>query len=112
MSLSITLTAVRPTTVFDGNLTHNLKAMAKEAGIYEIVWTPHEIWPYKLRELRAKDLVDPLQRGLDKLLADPEKFQRLSPENGWGTYEGLVSFVRRYVEACRANPDATVFTHS
>ena len=31
MSLDVTLTAVRPTTVYDANITHNLGAMAREA---------------------------------------------------------------------------------
>jgi hypothetical protein len=33
MSLDITLTAVRPTPVFDANITHNLSKMADENGL-------------------------------------------------------------------------------
>lgn len=37
MSLDVYLSAVRETTIFSENITHNLNRMADAAGIYEIV---------------------------------------------------------------------------
>jgi hypothetical protein len=42
MSLDITLTVVRETSVFERNITHNLNRMADEAGIYGVIWRPEE----------------------------------------------------------------------
>lgn len=103
MSLDVYLTAVRPTEVYSGNITHNLNRMAEAAGIYYHLWRPDEIGI-----TQAALLVIPLTEGLQRLLADPEKFKELNPENGWGNYENLVEFVRAYRDACEANPDATV----
>jgi hypothetical protein len=91
------------TTVYHRNITHNLGKMADAAGIYEHLWRPDEIGV-----ARAKDLIDPMAEGLAKLRADPEAFAIHNPSNGWGNYDGLVSFVAEYLEACRRYPEATV----
>ena len=84
-------------------MTHNLGAMAKEAGLYEYLWRPDE-----LGITHARELIDPLQTGFALLLAEPDRFRALNPSNGWGSYEGLCEFVRGYLTACEANPDAAV----
>lgn len=89
--------------VFDANITHNLGRMAGEAGIYEALWRPEEI-----NIDTAGQLIGLLEGGLEKLLADPDHYQQFNPENGWGSYEGLVSFVKRYLQACQAYPRARV----
>ncbi len=87
--------------VFWANITHNLGAMAKEAGLYEALWQPNML-------ARAADLIEPLRGGLARLKTNPDAFRRLNPENGWGTYEGLVEFVEEYLAACERWPDAEV----
>ena len=103
MSLDVYLTVTKPTEVFEWNITHNLGQMAREAGIYEALWRPEEI-----NVTTAEQLVPLLETGLEKLKADPIRFRRFNPENGWGNYEGLVKFVEKYLEACIENPDAEV----
>jgi hypothetical protein len=49
-----------------------------------------------------------LREGLRILEEDEEKLLHLNPENGWGSYEYLVSFVREYLEACEKFPHANV----
>lgn len=89
--------------VYDANITHNLNKMADAAGIYQALWRPEEIGITK-----AGQLAPLLRDGLKKLEADPEKFKQFNPPNGWGDYDGLVSFVRRYLVACEDYPDADV----
>ena len=90
--------------VFSANITHNLGGMAREAGEYAAMWRPDE------NGMRtASDLIAPLEAGLAALEADPDRFMAMNPENGWGSYDGLVRFVRRYLEACRENPECTVY---
>ena len=90
-------------TVYHGNITHNLGKMAKAAGIYPALWRPEEVGIVK-----AGNLVEPLQKGLAELRADPERFEALNPENGWGTYEGLLAFAAEYLIACMVYPEATI----
>lgn len=103
MSLDVSLHAVRRTQVYDANITHNLAGMAKEAGVYLAMWQPDEIGIST-----AAELAEILETGLAKLEAEPERFRAMNPPNGWGSYEGLVQFVRNYLQACRDNPDAEV----
>lgn len=92
-----------PTTVHEGNITHNLGPMAREAGIYKALWRPEE-----LGIKTAAELVPLLAEGLAKLESDPAHFRQFDATNGWGVYEGLVRFVRNYLSACREHSDATV----
>jgi hypothetical protein len=103
MSLDVSLTRIQPTEVYHDSITHNLGKMAREAGLYEALWRPEEIGV-----TTAQQLAPLLRVGLEVLKGHPEKFQRLNPSNGWGTYEGLVQFVQDYLDACLENPDATV----
>lgn len=103
MSLDVYLEAVRPTGVYWDNITHNLGVMAKEAGLYEALWRPDEV-PID----SAAFLAVHLREGLARLKAEPERYRKLNPENGWGSYERLVEFVEKYIAACEANPDARI----
>lgn len=88
---------------YTDNITHNLNIMAKEADLYDPLWHPE-----KLGIVKAKDLIDYLREGLHKLKLEPDKYIQFNPENGWGTYEGLVNFVESYLSACYKYPEAEV----
>jgi hypothetical protein len=89
--------------LFDANITHNLTRMADAAGIYQHLWRPEEIGITK-----AHQLAQPLRDGLARLRSDPDRFKTFNPENGWGSYDGLVRFVVKYLAACEEYPDADV----
>ena len=88
---------------FSANITHNLGRMAEEAGIYEACWH-HD----RIGAVKAADLIDLLSTGLAALVADPQRFTKLNPSNGWGDYDGLIRFVDRYLAACREYPHADI----
>jgi len=89
--------------IYAANITHNLNTMAAAAGLYEALWRPDENnW------MKASDLIEVLEAGLEKLKAEPEKFKKYEPDNGWGTYDGLVEFTEKYLAACKANPETRV----
>jgi hypothetical protein len=94
---------VEDDTVYSANITHNLSEMADAAGIYKHLWRPDEIGITK-----ASELIEPLRAGLEQLQANPLHFQQFNPDNGWGSYEGLLRFVRDYWRACEEWPDAEV----
>lgn len=89
--------------VYSANITHNLINMADEAEIYKHLWRPDEIGITK-----AAELIEPLSAGLALLKSAPERFKKFNPENGWGTYDGLVAFVENYLAACEEYPTASV----
>ena len=89
--------------VYDANITHNLGAMANAAGIYHALWRPDEIGL-----TTAGELIEPLEKGLAKLTADPDAFKVYNPANGWGDYDLLVRFTADYLAACKRYPEARV----
>lgn len=109
MSLDVYLNVVKPCSVYEANITHNLGKMADacdlESGytLYQVLWRPEEIGIQK-----AGLLAEFLDEAFNILLAEPDKFKQYNPENGWGSYDGLVNFVYHYRNACWDNPDADV----
>ncbi len=107
MSLDVYLMVTQPVSVYDANITHNLGKMASAVKLsngmtlYDILWRPDEHGFYY-----AKEISELLDEGFNILLSSPEEYKRYNPENGWGSYEGLVNFVYNYRNACWDNPDA------
>jgi hypothetical protein len=90
---------------YSSNITHNLGAMAEAVGIYKHLWRPEELHD---GPIKANELIEPIAAGLALLESDPVRFEKFNSANGWGLYENFVPFVRKYLEALRQYPDATV----
>jgi len=90
-------------TVYDNNITHNLTEMADEAGIYDLLWRPKENG-YG----RAHSIAHKLEKGIKLLKDNPKKFEKLNPENKWGSYENLIEFAESVLDACNEYPNAFI----
>lgn len=89
--------------VFSANITHNLANMAREAGIYGIVWRPED------NEIeRAEQMIELLEEGIALMKADRMRFKVFDSPNGWGLYENFLPWLEEYLAACKEYPDATV----
>ena len=86
--------------VFDRNITNNLTTMATECGLYTPLWDSHGS--------TSGQLIESVTAGLMKLQSSPEHYKTFNPANGWGDYNGLVSFAQSFLLACIAYPDAIV----
>lgn len=82
------------------NVTHNLANMAKhiivgEYDFYRLLWHPDDngflAATKKYREL--------IYQGLAYMLSHRKELEQYNPENGWGSYNSLLSFVQSYAEA-------------
>jgi len=89
--------------VYSANITHNLNRMAGEAGIYEALWHP-EYKGYKY----AKDIIEPIEKGLKDMKERPEFYNQFNAPNGWGMYEHFIPWIERYLDACKDNPNAVI----
>ena len=89
--------------VFEANITHNLGEMAREAGVYGIVWRPEENGIE-----RAAQIIDPLRKGVEDIRARREHYEQFNSPNGWGLYKNFLPWLERYLTACAEWPDAKV----
>ena len=90
-------------TAYDASVTHNLNTMAEEIGMYGYVWRPDE-----LGVIKAKELIEHLQKGINALITNREHCKKFEPENGFGTYDDFLKFLIDYLEACQEYPNALV----
>lgn len=89
--------------VYSANITHNLAKMAEAAGIYKHLWRPEE-----LGIILARDLIEPLTEGLNKMKADPDYYKQFNASNGWGLYEHFIPWIEQYLEACMQYPESEI----
>ena len=118
--------------LYSANITHNLGKMANKAGIYEALWRPHLLHFSCTKEMKedfnsddrdrwqkeyvfedsikmyARDIISHLEKGLKKLKAKPEYYEKFNSPNGWGMYEHFVPFVEKYLKACKEFPEAQI----
>lgn len=89
--------------IYEANVTHNLGGMAGEAEIYEVLWRGPENGIET-----AGQLIEPLERAIAAMKADPPRFEKHNPKNGWGSYEHFVPWVEELLGACKAHPESRV----
>jgi hypothetical protein len=87
--------------IYSANITHNCAKHAKAAGIYECLWRVKEY-------TKAKELIEPLTEGLQKLINDPMYYRQFDNPNGWGKYDHFLVFVINVLNACRLHPESYV----
>jgi hypothetical protein len=104
VSLRVTAGTVKEIECYRANITHNLGKMAQACDLYLAMWRPEEIGC-----VFARDIIDLLRQGIEKLISDPDEYKKLNPKNGWGDYEGLLKFAREYLQACRDYPEAKIY---
>lgn len=85
------------------NITHNLYVMAKQVGLYEVLWHPE-----KIGIAVASQMIIPLEKGIKELEGNPDKYKAFNPPNGWGDYEGFIRFCKTVLQKCRKYPDAVI----
>ena len=91
------------------NITHNLTTMADKAMLYEVLWNPHRLLNIDERDdIKAKHLLPILARGLNNLKTNKEDLLQYNPDNGWGSYDGLLRFVQNYIKYIKAYPNAYI----
>lgn len=109
--------------VYGANITHNLGEMAKRAGLYEALWRPYmlkedyvttEDYGKELEyeanvEIRAKEILPVIEKGLEDMKLRPEYFKKFDSPNGWGLYDNFIPWIEKYAEACKEFPEAIVY---
>ena len=100
MSLNIWLTAIVETEDVKKNITHNLKAMWIEAGVYEAL--------YKSEGKRAKEVLPMLREGLAQMHNRPLYFKQFNSPNGWGTYDNAVKWLSDLVVEFQKYPEGII----
>lgn len=87
--------------LFHANITHNCGPMAEEAGIYKVMWRPEEIGI-----TQPKEMIPILEEGILNLESEPLHFKGFNPDNGYGSYEGLLRVASELLKACKEFPYA------
>lgn len=92
-----------------GNITHNLNQMAMHVPVsdtltlYNVLWRPDE------SDLKTTDdILEYVTIGVKYLIDHKEELLQYNPDNGWGSYEGLLDFTKRVGSACLFHPHCEI----
>ena len=86
--------------LWEGNVTHNLTKMAEHIVVgqydfYMLLWHPNDNGFHTA----TKEYRELIYQGLSYMLSHRKELEQYNPENGWGSYDSLLSFVQSYAEA-------------
>ena len=101
MSLDVSVKAKRVVDVSEDNITHKVAPM-----YYKCI---DENLGFKLLDgMKCRDAIPVLNRAIDDLIENKKEYEKLNPENGWGSYEGLLKSLKNLRIACLENPSGKV----
>lgn len=78
------------------NCTHNVSTMVRDA-------CPSLGW-LELDGISGEQSLPSLTEAYIKLKKDPKKYTAMNPNNGWGSYEGLLEFLKNAIYLALDNP--------
>jgi hypothetical protein len=84
------------------NIINNLNAVAQEAGLHEILWSPDEM------TTTASQMIVPLEKGIKELEANPDKYKAFDASDGFRHYKSFADFCKAMLRKCHEYPDAVI----
>ena len=96
-------------------ITHNLNTLVDKLGklvglpYYEVIWRPDELFGLKNGEVPVGLVLSVLPDLIKDLLKFEDYLTNSLPSNGYGTFEGLISFLCNYLKECYRNKDSFVY---
>lgn len=81
--------------LFSRNHTSNTSGMWRKAGV-DLA---------EIKGKRAGDLIEPLRTAIAHMVDNPDEYTPMNPENGWGSYESTIKFLRAILAACEEFPE-------
>jgi hypothetical protein len=89
-------------------ITHNLSKMIylalESIGLKEI-----KSFGEWLNNSKASEIVESIRLMHDELVNNPQKYEPLNPENGWGSYSSLCAKIKMLLEACEKYPECRIY---
>ena len=99
MSLDIGIKAKREVEIFDRDITYNLSKM-----YYKCIDGGFKA----LNGMSCKDALPILNKAINDLIDNQEEYEKLNPENGWGSYDGLLEALKDMRNCCEENKDGII----
>jgi len=91
-------------TVFEVSYTHNIVNMTHAA-----LNTSHYTWSEEYQGKKASEIAPLLENLITVLEKDPERYRAMNPENGWGSYDGMmIHYLKPFLRACKEYPDGVL----
>lgn len=95
-------------TVVDcGNYTGNVGNMYREAFPANPMGQRPGI--HYIHSIKADMASGLLQMAISAMVDSPAIYKAMNPDNGWGSYEGALQFLKDILQACEDHPACTVY---
>lgn len=96
-------------------ITHNLNSVVSELGLlvclphYEVIWIPDELFGLKNGEVPVVFVLKVLPDLIKDLLEFEDRLTDYLPSNGYGTFDGLITFLCDYLKECYKHKEAYIY---
>lgn len=98
-------------------ITHNLNKIlleldrikGDETCYYKLIWRPDEIYNCENGRVTVKDVLCHLPDLLQDLMYHQDNLEKYLPDNGYGTFQWLYSFLCDYLKECLLHQDSFIY---
>ena len=98
-------------------ITHNLntillefdKINGGETNYYKVIWRPDELFACENGEVLVRDVLQHIPSIISGLVFHQTRLEQHLPENGYGNFEWLYSFLCNYLEECLLHQDKYIY---
>jgi hypothetical protein len=102
MSLDLWMESPSCPTCDHRNKTESFNQTYNVGSMWRLVFPGEKL--VEIDGMPGKRSLKKLDKMLKELCVDPDKFQALNPENGWGSYDTFLSFIVNLANLARENP--------
>ena len=98
-------------------ITHNLnkilleldKINGEETCYYKVIWRPDELFACENGEVAVKDVLQHIPDIISGLVFHQTRLEKHLPENGYGDFHWLYSFLCDYLKECLLHQDKYIY---
>lgn len=86
------------TEVFESNYTYNVSDMLRRALRKDGINQFHG--------KKASECIETLEKGIADMKENKSDYEAMNPENGWGSYTGILKVLEKMLSKCKEYPNA------
>ena len=95
----------------NGGIRREIEIGNYTCNVYNMYKASMDISLNSLDGMTALEAIPTLEKGVENMAYNPDKYKAMNPDNGWGDYEGALEYITKLLNECRKHPNYIIKTY-